>query len=192
MLRIEHTLRTYFDNGSSLFGRKASHETPPPHPSEITAFELPSPSEFPVTFRGGEGGYGYFLELHNPRKRLGRHRQRQRQLEGYDKMTGAVAFPGVRREAAKDKCRQRKASAAKSPPAQGFQCPLCARVCRFRISLHSNHKACRQGHSFPMILRPREAAIKIQQAAEKPDTLNLHYFVKNKLISFKTIIMLLA
>ena len=35
----------------------------PPLPSEISAFEPPSPSEFPVTFRGG-GGYGYFLEPH--------------------------------------------------------------------------------------------------------------------------------
>ena len=36
----------------------------PPLPSEISAFEPPSPLEFPVTFRGG-GGYGYFLEPHN-------------------------------------------------------------------------------------------------------------------------------
>ena len=35
----------------------------PPLPSEISAFEPPSPLEFPVTFRGG--GYGYFLEPHN-------------------------------------------------------------------------------------------------------------------------------
>ena len=34
----------------------------PPLPSEISAFEPPSPLEFPVTFRGG--GYGYFLEPH--------------------------------------------------------------------------------------------------------------------------------
>ena len=27
----------------------------PPLPSEISAFEPPSPSEFPVTFRGGGG-----------------------------------------------------------------------------------------------------------------------------------------
>ena len=39
---------------------------PPSHPSEITAFEPPpSPSEFPMIFRGGGGGYGYFLEPHN-------------------------------------------------------------------------------------------------------------------------------
>ena len=37
----------------------------PPYPSEITAFEPPtSPSEFAMIFRGGGGGYGYFLEPH--------------------------------------------------------------------------------------------------------------------------------
>ena len=36
----------------------------PPLPSEISAYRPPSPSEFPVTFRGG-GGDGYFLEPHN-------------------------------------------------------------------------------------------------------------------------------
>ena len=36
----------------------------PPLPSEISAFEPPSPSEFPVTFRGG-GGVWIFLEPHN-------------------------------------------------------------------------------------------------------------------------------
>ena len=37
---------------SSPSGNGASYE-PPPLPSEISAFEPPSPSEFPVTFRGG-------------------------------------------------------------------------------------------------------------------------------------------
>ena len=35
----------------------------PPLTLEISAFEPPSPLEFPVTFRGGRG-YGYFLEPH--------------------------------------------------------------------------------------------------------------------------------
>ena len=30
----------------------------PPYPSEITAFEPPSPWEFPMIFRGGGGGWG--------------------------------------------------------------------------------------------------------------------------------------
>ena len=33
---------------------------PPPHPLEITAFEPPSPSEFPMVFRGGGGGMDIF------------------------------------------------------------------------------------------------------------------------------------
>ena len=32
----------------------------PPYPSEITAFEPPSPSEFPMIFRGGGGGMDIF------------------------------------------------------------------------------------------------------------------------------------
>jgi len=32
----------------------------PPLPSEISAYEPPSPSEFPVTFRGGGGGVRIF------------------------------------------------------------------------------------------------------------------------------------
>ena len=50
--------------GSSPFGKEVSHE--PPYPSEITAFEPPppTPSEFPMIFRGGWGD-GYFMEPHN-------------------------------------------------------------------------------------------------------------------------------
>ena len=37
----------------------------PPSPLEITAFEPPSSSEFPMIFLAGAGGgYGYFLEPH--------------------------------------------------------------------------------------------------------------------------------
>ena len=32
----------------------------PPYPLEITAFESPSPSEFPMIFRGGGGGMDIF------------------------------------------------------------------------------------------------------------------------------------
>ena len=36
----------------------------PPYPLKITAFESPSPSEFPMIFRGGGGGVWIFLEPH--------------------------------------------------------------------------------------------------------------------------------
>ena len=35
----------------------------PPYPSEITAFEPPSPSEFPMIFRGGRGGGGGGMDI---------------------------------------------------------------------------------------------------------------------------------
>ena len=58
---------------------------------------------------------------------------------------GTAAFKSSRREAAEDKRRRRKAAAAQSPPAQGFPCSRCGRVCGSRIGLHSHQRTCRQG-----------------------------------------------
>ena len=48
-----------FERGLSPYGKTLAMK--PPYSLEITAFEPPSPSEFPMTF---PGGYGYFREPH--------------------------------------------------------------------------------------------------------------------------------
>ena len=60
---IEHCFQC-FVHGASPFGKTFPRNPPPPYPSEITAFEPPSPLEFPMIFHG-VGGYGYFLEPDN-------------------------------------------------------------------------------------------------------------------------------
>ena len=56
VLQIDRTLLSMFCTWSVTLWKLVSQE--PPYPSEITAFEPPSPSEFPMIFRGGVGGGG--------------------------------------------------------------------------------------------------------------------------------------
>ena len=57
---------------------------------------------------------------------------------------GAAAYESSRRRAAEEKRQRRKTSAAQLPPTQGFPCPLCSKVCRSRIGLHSHQTSCRR------------------------------------------------
>ena len=64
VLQIDRTLLSMFCTWCVTLWKNISQEPPPPYPSEITAFEPPSPWQFPMIFHG-VGGYGYFLEQDN-------------------------------------------------------------------------------------------------------------------------------
>ena len=58
VLQIERTLLSMFCTWFVTLWKK--FPVNPPHPTEITTFKPPSPSEFPMIFRGGWGGVWIF------------------------------------------------------------------------------------------------------------------------------------